>query len=334
MAQRKIVVLGTGGTIAGSSPVRGANVGYVAGQIGVDELLAAVPGLAQAAGGTLVAEQVAQFDSKDMDFATWARLAQRCAAHLADPAVAGIVITHGTDTLEETAWLLHTLLDASRPVVLTGAMRPATALSPDGPQNLLDAVTLAADSTARGVLVMVAGAVHGARDVRKVHPLRLDAFDSGDAGPLGWVEAGQVRWAHDRPPGAAWAGQAAHAALVPVLGRLPWPRVEIVMSHAGSDGALVDWLVEKGVHGIVAAATGNGSLHRALEAALARAAHAGVRVRVASRCPQGRMLELAGAPWRHAAGLSPVKARISLLLELMADSAGANRVKSGLEPFE
>lgn len=312
---RKIVVLGTGGTIAGTSDVAGANVGYTAGQIGVEQLMAAVPGLAQAAGGALVAEQVAQLDSKDMGFAVWARLAQRCAVHLADSTVAGIVITHGTDTLEETAWLLHNLLDATgKPVVLTCAMRPATALAPDGPQNLLDAVGLAADSSARGVLMVSAGVVHGAREVRKVHPLRLDAFDSGDEGPLGWMEAGAVRWAHGHPPRASVP---VHASLVDALEAADWPRVEIVMSHAGADGALVDWLVEKEVQGIVVAATGNGTLHQSLESALARAVAAGVLVRVASRCTQGRMLEMSGMPWRDAEGLSPVKARISLLLELL-----------------
>ncbi|MBS0291074.1 MAG: asparaginase [Proteobacteria bacterium] len=312
--QRKIVVLGTGGTIAGTSGEAGANVGYTAAQIGVQQLLAAVPGLERAAGGAIEAEQIAQIDSKDMDFAIWARLAQRCAAHLADARVAGIVITHGTDTLEETAWLLHGLIDAAKPVVLTCAMRPATALVPDGPQNLLDAVTLAAEPSARGVLVVAAGLVHGAREVSKVHPLRLAAFASGDAGPLGWVEAGRVRWAHGRAPEAL---APSHAALLPGLDARAWPRVEIVLSHAGADGALVDWLVDKGVRGIVVAATGNGTLHRGLEAALARAVAAGVAVRVASRCPEGRMLEIHDAPWRDADGLSPVKARISLMLELM-----------------
>ena len=312
--ERKVVVLGTGGTIAGTSDMAGANVGYTAGQIGVEQLLSAIPALARAAGASLVAEQIAQIDSKDMGFEVWARLSQRCALHLADPLVAGIVITHGTDTLEETAWLLANLLDATRPVVLTCAMRPATALAPDGPQNLLDAVALATEPTAHGVLMVAAGVVHGAREVAKVHPLRLDAFDSGDTGPLGWVEDGRLRWAHGRAPQPA---APRHAGLLPALGRSPWPRVEIILSHAGSDGALVDWLVQGGARGIVVAATGNGTLHQALERALERAVAAGVQVRVASRCPQGRMLDLHDAPWRDAGGLSPVKARVSLLLELM-----------------
>jgi L-asparaginase len=122
---QKIVVLGTGGTIAGTSAQAGDNIGYTAAQVGVGQLLAAVPGLQQAARGVLVAEQVAQIDSKDMDGHVWQALALRCAHHLEDPEVRGVVITHGTDTLEETAWFLHEVLDTrAKPVVLTCAMRP------------------------------------------------------------------------------------------------------------------------------------------------------------------------------------------------------------------
>lgn len=312
----KIVVLGTGGTIAGTSRDVDDDLGYTAAQLGVAQLLAAVPQLAQAACGALVAEQVAQIDSKDMDTAVWARLVGRCLAHLADDGVAGIVVTHGTDTLEETAWLLHSVLPVGKPVVLTCAMRPATALVPDGPQNLLDAVHLAADPAARGVLVVAAGVVHGAHEVGKVHPLRLDAFASGDGGPLGWMEAGRVRWAHGRAPQPE---PPIHGALAPRLGGgAPWPRVQIVLSHAGADGSVVDALVAAGVHGLVAAATGNGTLHHALHAALARAQGAGVAVRMVSRCSQGRMLAQQDLQWADTQGLSPVKARISLALELMA----------------
>ncbi len=311
----KIVVLGTGGTIAGASDVAGANLGYTAGQLDIGELLAAVPQLAQVARAPLQAEQVAQLDSKDMEHAVWARLVQRCRAHLSDEAVAGLVITHGTDTLEETAWLLHNLLPATKPVVLTSAMRPATALAPDGPQNLLDAVTLACEPAARGVLAVGAGVVHGAREVAKVHPLRLDAFASGDGGPLGWVEDGCVRWAHGRAP---LPGEPAYGALAARLDeQTRWPRVPIVLSHAGVDGSVVDALLAAGVDALVAAATGNGTLHHALHAALLRAEQAGVAVRVASRCPQGRMLAVDHPAWADPQGLSPVKARISLMLELL-----------------
>lgn len=312
----KIVVLGTGGTIAGKAGSAGDNIGYVAGQVGVQDLLDAVPGLAQAAQGALEVEQIAQIDSKNMEFAVWAALARRCREHLDDDRVRAIVVTHGTDTLEETAWFLHGVLDARKPVVLTCAMRPATAIAPDGPQNLLDALAVANAPGAHGVLAVCAGAVHGARQVQKMHPYRVDAFSSGEGGPLGWVEEGRVRLAQDWPQEqAGWALEA----LEKIASGASWPRVEIVMNYAGASGSMVDALVRDGVHGLVVAATGNGTLHHALQAALERAQQAGVAVRVTTRCPLGQVLSL---PWAEAAlplapGLIPVKARVSLMLELL-----------------
>ena len=319
VAKKKIVLLGTGGTIAGTSSVAGANTGYTAGQISVDDLIAAVPALRDVAAAGLVAEQIAQIDSKDMTHGIWLRLARHCEQHLADPDVQGVVITHGTDTLEETAWFLQQLLAPRKPVVLCSAMRPATALAPDGPQNLLDAVTLAADEGAgTGVFSVAAGEIHGAREVAKVHPLRLNAFASRDQGPLGWVEDGRIRWSH----GAAVPAAVSHSPVLPLLGVAEadcWPQVEIVMSHAGSNGAVVDALVEQGaVDGLIVASTGNATVHEALGAALDRAVQAGVAVRVASRCPEGAALPDADAKWPVMSGLSPVKARVSLMLELMA----------------
>ena len=148
IGEAKVVVLGTGGTIAGTASTAGDNVGYTAAQVTVRDLLAAIPGLPRALGGRqLVTEQVAQVDSKDMSVAIWRDLAARCLHWLQDSSVQGIVITHGTDTLEETAWFLQTLLNPRKPVVLTCAMRPSTALAPDGPQNLLDAVAAASTTT-------------------------------------------------------------------------------------------------------------------------------------------------------------------------------------------
>lgn len=311
MGLQKWVLLGTGGTIAGTASEASDNVGYTAAQIGVQTLLQALPGLPEAPGAW---EQVAQVDSKDMDFAVWGALAQRCQQHLADPAVRGIVVTHGTDTLEETAWFLHCVLEARKPVVLTCAMRPASALAPDGPQNLRDAVATVLAPGAQGVLVVCAGEVHGAQQVQKVHPYRLHAFGSGDAGPLGWIEEGCVRWAQNGPPEQAGKLPVAIESIAPAAA---WPWVEIVMSYAGASGAMVDALVRSGVRGLVVAATGNGTLHWALQAALERAQAAGVAVRIASRCPLGRVLPRLEATLPGAQGLSPVKARVSLLLELL-----------------
>ncbi len=318
MGTAKLVVLGTGGTIAGTAANAGDNVGYTAAQVGVQALWQAVPGLPQACGEWL-AEQVAQIDSKDMDFAVWSVLAQRCQHHLDDPAVGAIVITHGTDTLEETAWFLHGVLRTHKPVVLTCAMRPATAVAPDGPQNLLDAVAVARAPGARGVLVVCAGEVHGARGVHKVHPYRLNAFSSGETGPLGWVEEGTVRLAQNWPQ--TQMGKA-HPALEKIAQGAQWPRVEIAMSHAGASGATVDALVHSGVQGLVVAATGNGTVHAALQAALERAQEAGVAVRVASRCPLGQIVPGGPSAFVALPGLSPVKARVELMLELwMAGAA-------------
>lgn len=304
---KRVVVLATGGTIAGTAASATDSLGYTAAQLGVEQLLAAVPALA---GFDIEAEQLAQLDSKDMDFAVWRRLAERAHALLARADVAGLVVTHGSDTLEETAYFLQRVLAPSKPVVLTAAMRPATALQSDGPQNLLDAVCVAREPGARGVLAAVAGAVHGAFDVRKIHTHRLDAFGSGDAGPIARIDAGRLRRWRDWPSGEALG-----------LGRLAadrWPRVEIVTSHAGASGALVDALVAQGVDGLIAAGTGNGTLHHALEAALMRAQVAGVAVRRASRVPDGPVLATGHADELPSyATLSPQQARVELMLALM-----------------
>ncbi|HWI78311.1 MAG TPA: asparaginase [Ramlibacter sp.] len=310
MSGKKIAILATGGTIAGTSPVPGDNLGYTAAQLRVEDLLASVPALASL---PLVSEQVAQVDSKDMTFEIWRKLAQRCSHWLAQPEIAGVVITHGTDTLEETAFFLQSVLAPAKPVVLTCAMRPATALVPDGPQNLLDAVSVAATPGAHGVVAVCAGTIHGARDVRKQHTYRLDAFGSGDAGPIGYVEEGRLRLLRSWPE----ISGDSEAALRKFMQARRWPRVEIVMNHAGAGGAIVQALVGQGVDGLVVAGSGNGSVHRDLEAALCAARDSGVLVVRATRCAQGEVLARPGDVLPHSAGLSPVKARIALMLSLL-----------------
>lgn len=314
-AEKKIVVLGTGGTIAGTAASAGDNIGYTAAQVGVAQLLDAIPALPAAlAGHAMVTEQVAQIDSKDMSFAVWQQLAGRVAHWLAQPEVQGIVITHGTDTLEETAYFLQSLLNPAKPVVLTCAMRPATAVVPDGPQNLLDAVAVAMHPGARGVVVVCAGTIHGALDVQKAHPYQVNAFSSGDAGPLGYVEEGRLRLLRDWPK--AVNGNAS-IAIETVVHAARWPRVEIVMNYAGASGAVVQALVAQGVDGLVAAGTGNGTLHHDLEAALLAAQRAGIKVVRASRCPNGRVLGQPGDLLANSQGLSAVKARVGLMLALL-----------------
>ena len=326
MQEKKIAILGTGGTIAGTSCLAGNNIGYRAAQIGVTHLLAAIPALADSA--RFLVEQVAQIDSKDMTFAVWVRLAQRVRHFLDRDDVCGVVITHGTDTLEETAYFLHAVLDPVKPVVLTCAMRPATALLPDGPQNLIDALAVAGHDGARGVVAVCAGAVHSALDVQKVHTYRLDAFSSGDAGPLGYVEEGALRVLRNWPGSKSrpnWLFNLSEtrlgaadltAKLKEVLSCNNWPKVEIVMSYAGASGAVVDALCLAGLDGLVVAATGNGTLHHDLEAALRKAKAQGVWVIRATRCPNGRVLPKPDDAFADSQGLSPVKARVELMLSL------------------
>lgn len=317
---QKIVILGTGGTIAGAAASALDHTGYTAGQLGVADLLAGLPTAAMFGGADrFMVEQLAQIDSKDMGFEVWVKLALRVAHHLSQSEVQAVLITHGTDTLEETAYFLHALLMPSKPVVLTCAMRPATALVPDGPQNLMDALAVALSPGAGGVSVVCAGAVFGAEDVQKIHPYRLNAFGAGDAGPIAYVEEGRLRQLRSWPHASTGLleGRAA------LLGRLTdtrWPRVEVVMSHAGADGWVVRALVEAGVQGLVVSTTGNGTVHQDLEAALLEAMAQGVKVLRATRCTEGRILEGAHDALPAAPGLNSAKARIALMLELMQSS--------------
>jgi L-asparaginase len=313
---QKIVVLGTGGTIAGTAASNTDHTGYTAGQLGVQHLLDAVPGLSGALQGDVLAcEQVAQLDSKDMDHATWQALALRTAHWLDQPDVRAVVITHGTDTLEETAWFLQQVLNPSKPVVMTCAMRPATALTPDGPQNLLDALALARAPQAPGVWVVCAGQIHTAERVQKVHPYRLDAFSSGESGPQGWVEQGQVRWStHPSPVQKVAQGQTNPALTVPCA---EWPWVGVLHSHAGSDARQVQSLVAAGVKGLVVAGTGNGTVHQTWVVALQAAQAQGVAVRLTTRCTEGRLVGQPAHFEAVAVGLNAYKARVSLMLELM-----------------
>nr|WP_315595486.1 asparaginase [uncultured Cupriavidus sp.] len=312
----RIVVLATGGTIAGSSGSPASSAHYQAATVPVSQLVQAVPVLADVA--RIEAEQVAQVDSKDMMFSLWQQLAARVAHWSAQPDVAGIVITHGTDTLEETAMFLHLTQATPVPVVITAAMRPSTSLSADGPLNLLDAVRVAANPAARGkgVLVVLNQQIHAARDVTKSHTSAVDAFVSPVAGPLGFVQDTYIRFA--RAPLAAGADRS----YLPVPAS--WPMVEIVASYAQPGRVAVDALVSAGVKGLVVAAAGNGSVHETLAGALADAAARGVAVVRSSRTGAGHVA-LAAKPaptaglFASAADLNPYKARVLLLLALASD---------------
>ena len=331
---KQIVLLGTGGTIAGKSSSATDNVDYVASEVGVETLLAAIPSLADAngrasyAGCALVCEQVAQVDSKDMTFEVWQRLLARCTHWLAQPQVQGIVITHGTDTLEETAFFLHSVLETNKPVVLTCAMRPSTAVAPDGPQNLLDALAVASSaqiqSGINGVVAVCAGTIHSAVDVQKVHNYRLDAFSSGDAGVLGYVKEGKLVIYRNIEINMPVAGiNTAYEAINNIAKLEQLPRVEIIFNHSGATSDIVlDLLAQREIAksnklaGIVVAATGNGTISQALERALQTAEAAGVVIWRSSRCAFGSLVGKADTQFGDSGGLTPVKARIALMLYL------------------
>lgn len=315
MTVQKIAILGTGGTIAGQAASSEDNIGYTAAQLGIDQLLVAIPGVTSM--GPVFSEQIAQVDSKDMSFAVWAQLADRVNQLLAQSDVQGIVITHGTDTLEETAYFLQVVCRPLKPVVLTCAMRPATALAPDGPQNLLDAIRVAREPGAKGVVAVCAGVIHSAFDVQKVHTYRLNAFDSGDAGPLGYVEEGALRLLRNWPVVQQVPALPAINKIANLTRAATCPRVEIIMNYTGASGTIVQALTAAGVQGLVVAATGNGTLHHALEAALKQAQHAGVKVVRATRCANGKVIPIPAAMFSDSQGLSPVKARVAMVLELL-----------------
>lgn len=327
-----VVLLATGGTIAGTA-CAAQPAGYRAARLDVSELVAAVPSLRPwVDAGRLQATQVAQVDSKDMGPAIWRPLLRAVREALGRDDVAGLVITHGTDTLEETACLLHELLMPAKPVVLTAAMRPATDPSADGPANLRDAVTVAAWPGAAGVLAVMDQQVWAGAEVRKQHTWRLPAFGA-DGGPVAWVERGQVR------PLRPWPLVCATAEVDPTPDGLPaldpaladralqaaldearaWPWVEVVHSHAGADGRVVRLLVEAGVQGLVVAGTGHGTVHAELESALLEAAGRGVPVLRASRAGQGAVWARDGERLPAAGARSPAQARVSLMLRLLAD---------------
>lgn len=323
---KKIVVLGTGGTIAGLASSRFDNTSYQAAQVGVDDLLRAVLGSENSmAAENLELEQVAQVDSKDMNWVHWQALHDRALHHLQRDEVDGLVITHGTDTLEETAFFLARVLPIKllsiKPVVMTCSMRPASSAVADGPQNLRDSLLVSRSVGANGVLVCCASTIHTAWDVQKVHPYRTDAFSSGEAGPVGCVEEGQVRWIRN------WALVGADRDFGHTLSRPfgEWPRVEIVINAVGVGGRTVRSIcaaptgADSMVQGLIVAGTGNGTVNSEMASAIESVRAQGVRVVFTSRCHLGQLVSSPGTEPIDIAyrGLSMVKARIALTLELL-----------------
>ena len=311
-------VLATGGTISGGGASATSLTEYTAGAFSGEELVAAVPDLMRHA--TIRVEQVTNVGSPNITFADWLTLARRIDAIFRDePDTAGVVITHGTNTLEETAYFLNLTVRHDRPVVLVGAQRPATAISADGPLNLLNAVRTAASREARGkgVLVVLNDEINAARDVTKTSTYRLETFNSRDLGFLGYVDGDRVSF-YRQPTKRHTAGSEFDLA-----GVTTFPRVDIVYSYVEANPALIETLVADEVDGIVVAGTGAGGMSRRERTALERVAELPADARPiivrSNRVGSGRVLpRAADGEIGMVAGdtLNPQKARILLMLAL------------------
>jgi L-asparaginase len=320
---QKIVVLGTGGTIAGESHSDQEGLTYQAAQRSVANLLQAVAGPTKLLPNALhsfkiEAEQVSQIDSKDMNFAIWHQLAIRCDHWLSQSDVHAVVITHGTDTLEETAYFLSQVVQKNKPIVLTCAMRPSNFKDADGPQNMRDALHAASHLNGHGTWLVAAGEIHQSRYVQKVHPTRLNAFDSGEWGPAAQIRDDEITWlANDL------ALQQDHRSNAPFdILALPapseWPWVEMIMNHVETNPRLVQSLQEAGVQGLVVAGTGNASISQVMKEALLTAQSKGIEIRLASRCNQGPVIPTSNHAFQTSREPNAPKTRVALILDLLS----------------
>ena len=310
----QVSILATGGTIAGSGQGP-TSVGYTSATVAVGDLIGGLPQLARIA--RVRGSQVMQRGSQDMGPADWLNLARRVQAEVARSDVDGVVITHGTDTLEESAYFLHLVVKTAKPVVLVGAMRPVTALSADGPFNLYEAVLVAAHAEAanKGVLVLMGDVVHSARDVTKANTSMTDAFRSPEVGGLGSVEGDVVSF-YRAPTRRHTLASAFDIAKLQGL-----PPVEIAYGYAGASRAGIDAFVQAGARGMVFAGVGNGNFGADIGRALSAARAKGVVVVRSSRVGSGNVARNDEVhddqeDFVVADNLNPQKARILLMLGL------------------
>ena len=308
-----IVVVATGGTIAGSASSATDTTGYRAGTSGVDDLLAAVPQAHELA--RLSGQQFASIDSSDVTDEILLALARRVDGLLASPDVDGVVVTHGTDTLEESAYFLHLVLDSAKPVVFTGAMRPASALSADGPLNFHAAVAAASapSSVGQGVLVVLNDEIHSARDVSKSTSLRVDSFASA-YGPLGVVVGGRVLY-YRAVVRAHTTATEFHLDAVDTL-----PTAGIVYAHSGIDDSIGALVAAADYAVIVHAGFGNGTVSTRVIEPLEAARRAGTVVVRATRTGSGHVTAVGASPdangWISVDDQNPQRARILACLAL------------------
>ena len=310
----RVIILATGGTIAGAG-ASSDRAGYTAGKIPIDDLIGAIPTVKKIA--NITGEQISSVGSQDMTIDIWKKLAVRINEIASKKEADAIVITHGTDTQEETAYFLDLVVPSEMPVVLTGSMRPATAISADGPKNLYDAITVAIDpkSKGRGVLVSFNEGIFDGREVTKLSTTFTNAFGSPNTGPIGHAYDGKVEYY------ANAVREVDPKSPVTITANTKLPRVDIVYMYADAPADMIDMLIAKKVEGIVIAGVGNGNFNKAYMDAVKRAVAAGIVVCRASRTSSGRVVlhdeinddELGTIV---SDDLNPQKARILLMLGL------------------
>lgn len=309
-----IKILATGGTIAGAQSSQ-ESYGYKSGAFKVEDLIQAVPNIGKLA--DLSGEQVANIGSQDMNDAVWLKLARRTNDLLDRRDVDGVVITHGTDTMEETAFFLDLVVKSEKPVVLVGSMRPATAVSADGPGNLYNAVATAASPQARGrgVMVVLNDEIHAARNVTKTDTTSVGTFRSPNRGTAGLVHTGTVTWFERMDKKHTTRSEFS------VEGRDRLPRVDVIYAHANMSPDLVQAAIDGGARGLVIAGVGDGNMTKEVVDLLARAASQGIAVVRSTRLPAGVVLrdnEVDDSKLGFVASgeFNPAKSRVLLQLAL------------------
>ncbi len=313
----RIMILATGGTIAGAGET-GTQAGYTSGQVSIESMIAAVPGIDQLA--DISGEQLSNVGSQDMTFAIMIDLARRINELLTDGEADGIVVTHGTDTMEETALFLGLTVKSKKPVVMTGSMRPSTAVSADGPLNLYNAVAVAAapQSADRGVLVVMNDRIHGAHSLTKTDTTAVETFLSPINGLMGTVAYGKIQYF--RTP----FRKHTHKSEFSVEGVNDLPRVDILYACVDTPADLIDASVDRGAQGIVIAGNGNGNMNAEAVERAAQAARQGIVIVRSSRVPSGKIsrnVEIDDDRLGFIASdeLNPAKARIMLMLALLKE---------------
>lgn len=316
MAQDKpnVYILATGGTIAGTG-ASATSSGYTAGQVAIQSLIDAVPEMSNVA--NITGEQIVNIGSQDMNDQVWLTLAKRINELLAQDNVDGIVVTHGTDTMEETAYFLNLTVHSDKPVVLTGSMRPSTAMSADGPLNLYNSVVTAADpsSAGRGVMVVMNGLILGAHGTQKMNTIDVQTFQDPDGGALGYVYNSKPYWNLETLYKHTTQSE------FDVTGLTSLPKVGIVYSYSNVDADMMNPILTGGYQGVVHAGVGNGNLHKNITPKLVEARKLGIVVVRSTRVPTGPVClhdEVDDDAYQFVASLelNPQKARVLLMLAL------------------